>query len=508
MSDELIFAPEQDDVEQQTLSTWTLLIVDDEDEVHKVTRLALSDFTFDGMSLELISAYSAKEAHEILSQRDDVAVILLDVVMETDRAGLDLVKIIREECNNHKVRIILRTGQPGQAPEQEVITTYDINDYKAKTELTALKFYTLMCSTLRSYRDIVQLENNKKGLEVVIDASRKIYEKTTFQSYVSSVQEEIISLMTLHTSTQQKDLCVHAFHVDESGIREIGAFSELGEGHLINKNDLPPGEMTAVHNSIEQESNIYKENCFILYCHSAEHRVLFYAEGPLDLIPLNQQILNLFTDNISAALENIRLNELIKNDQKEVIYRFGEAVESRSKETGNHIRRVAKYSQLLGALYGLDEEDVELLKLASPLHDIGKIAIPDTILKSPGKLEGEDWSVMQTHAQMGHDLLANSEMALFQAGATIANEHHEKWDGSGYPSSKSGEDIHIYGRITALADVFDALGSARCYKESWRLEDILDLIRSQSGKHFEPKLVELLLENLDEFLAIKNTYQD
>ena len=130
------------------------------------------------------------------------------------------------------------------------------------------------------------------------------------------------------------------------------------------------------------------------------------------------------------------------------------------------------------------------------------------VLNKPGKLDAKEWKIMKTHASIGHELLHHSDRPILRAAAIVAGQHHEKWDGSGYPNGTSGEHIHIYGRITALADVFDALASERVYKQAWPLEDILKLIREQRGKHFDPALVDLLLENLNTFLAIRDQYQD
>jgi len=208
------------------------------------------------------------------------------------------------------------------------------------------------------------------------------------------------------------------------------------------------------------------------------------------------------------ATEFVALQKEIISTQKEIVYTMGEIGETRSKETGNHVKRVAEYSYTLAKLAGLDEEESELLKVASPMHDIGKVGIPDSVLKKPGKLDEQEWVVMKTHAQIGYELLKHSKRPILQAAAIVAKEHHEKWDGSGYPQGLSGEDIHIYGRITAIADVFDALGSERVYKKAWEMEKILALFQEEKGKHFDPQLVELFFAHLDQFIAIKEQYKD
>lgn len=209
-----------------------------------------------------------------------------------------------------------------------------------------------------------------------------------------------------------------------------------------------------------------------------------------------------------AVREDITANKEIEELQKEVIFTMGSIAEFRSKETGEHIKRVAKYSRVLAAAYGLCEDDIDMLELASPMHDIGKIAIADAILNKPGKLTNEEFEVIKTHAQKGHDMLEISNRPLFKVASQIALTHHEKYDGTGYPNSLKGEDIPIFGRITALADVFDAIGSDRCYKKAWEMEKVLEFIKEQRGKHFDPKLVDIFFENLDDILKIKEEYQD
>jgi len=206
--------------------------------------------------------------------------------------------------------------------------------------------------------------------------------------------------------------------------------------------------------------------------------------------------------------EVIKANQEIINTQKEIVYTMGEIGEKRSNETGNHVRRVAEYSELLALKFGLDKEDAKLLKMASPMHDIGKVAIPDAILNKPGRLDKDEFEIMKTHAQLGHAMLNHSERPILKAAAIVANEHHEKYNGQGYPHGLKGKDIHLFGRITAIADVFDALGSDRVYKKAWKDEQIFELLKKERGQHFDPQLVDLFFDNIDDFLTIRNKYQD
>ena len=218
--------------------------------------------------------------------------------------------------------------------------------------------------------------------------------------------------------------------------------------------------------------------------------------------------LTLASTYAAETLISAQLAEEIEATQKEVVLTMGSIGESRSKETGNHVKRVAEYSKILALEYGLPEEVAELLKQASPMHDIGKIAIPDAILNKPGRFNAKERKIMDEHAKLGHDMIKDSKRPLLQAAAIVSCEHHEKWDGTGYPNALSGEDIHIYGRITALADVFDALGSDRVYKKAWSDEKILKLFKEERGKHFDPKLVDIFFEKLDKFYEVRKRFKD
>lgn len=210
----------------------------------------------------------------------------------------------------------------------------------------------------------------------------------------------------------------------------------------------------------------------------------------------------------AETLVSVKLTNEIEETQKEVVFTMGAIGESRSKETGNHVKRVAAYSKVLAIACGMNEKEAELLKQASPMHDIGKIAIPDAILKKPGRFNNEERAIMDTHSELGFSMIKNSERPLLKAAAIVAYEHHEKYNGTGYPRKIAGENIHIYGRITAIADVFDALGSDRVYKKAWNNERIFKLFKEERGEHFDPNLIDLFFENLDEMLKIRENFKD
>jgi len=200
--------------------------------------------------------------------------------------------------------------------------------------------------------------------------------------------------------------------------------------------------------------------------------------------------------------EILSLNAEIISTQREVLYTLAQAAEQKSEETGSHVIRVAAYSYFIAKKYGLSEEESRMIEMVAPMHDVGKIGIPDFILHKHGKLTDDEMAIMKTHAQKGYEMFAHSNRPLMQNSAFAALYHHEKYDGSGYPFALKGDDIPIIGRIIAIADVFDSLGSDRSYKKAWKQQEILNYLIEQRGKHFDPALVDIVLGNIDEINAI------
>lgn len=200
--------------------------------------------------------------------------------------------------------------------------------------------------------------------------------------------------------------------------------------------------------------------------------------------------------------------QVINETRLQVVRRLGRAAEYRDEETGLHIIRMSKMAVVIAKAAGLDDKQCDLLLNAAPMHDVGKIGIPDHILLKPGKFEPDEWEIMKTHAQIGADILFGDDSKLMTMAHDIALSHHEKWNGEGYPYGLEGEAIPLMGRITALADVFDALTSKRPYKKAWTVEKSVELIKEESGQHFDPELVKLFIENLPEIVAIKEKYAE
>ena len=510
MSDELIFA-EEDENADNGLAPWVVMIVDDEPMLHESTKLAMSGFSFDGRGIEYLSCYSAAEAYKVLAARDDVALVLLDVVMETDSAGLDLARTIRTELRNRNVRIVLRTGQPGQAPEEQVIQQYDINDYKAKTELTRSKLVTTFYAALRAYRDLMRLERATEGLRRTISAIREVYDSNNLPAFASALLSQVHYLLNLQgEGIISGRTAAYAACVDEQRLHVLAATPGLALGRLgRGVADLPADVRGAIETAFHEQRGLVTERCFVGYHHANQGAecVLYLSFSE----PIGEEaidLLLLFSANVASIYENLLLREEVAETQRSTIFLLGEAMEKRSRETGAHVRRVSEVAGLLARAAGLGERVAEDIMQAAPLHDVGKVGVPDRILHKPGKLDDEEWEIMQTHAELGYDILSKSPKRVLQLAAQIALQHHERWDGNGYPQRLAGEDIHVAGRIVALADVFDALVSRRCYKANWTMEDAYGYVQAERGKHFDPQLVDALLAQREQVLDLYRRLPD
>lgn len=486
-----VAAPEGGDLLQGP--PWKVLVVDDDEFVHRLTELVLGDYRFQGRGLQLLHAHSAAAARGVLAQHPDVAVILLDVVMESEQAGLDLVRFVREEAGNALVRIILRTGQPGRAPERDVILDHDINDYRHKAELSELKLMTSLTAALRSYEQMQTLAVTRDGMAALsLGASRMLAVR-------GEAQLAAVALDTLQTLAEAAAMRVAAVvgRVAAGGIEPVAASQGVTGPWL---------EQAARHLAACSGPWGLRGPWFVARCAGAE--LVVVAEFAAPPSPLVAQMLDTVALQLALALDNVALQREIAETQGEIVATLGEVVETRSKETAAHVRLVAESAALLAAKAGLPREEVELLRRAAPLHDVGKIGIPDAILLKPGRLTPQEFAVVQTHTTIGHAIFGKSSRRLLQAAATIALEHHERWDGTGYPRGLRGEAIHVFGRVTALADVVDALLSPRVYKPAWPLDATLDYVASQRGRQFDPRLVDLFLADVPAFLALRAQVTD
>lgn len=494
---------------QLVVKPWKVAIIDDEEQVHAVTQMVLKNTRIDEQPLAFLNAHSATDGLRLFQDHPDIALAFIDVVMESDEAGLELIHKIRNQLNNHSTRIVLRTGQPGSSPEETVIRTYDINDYKSKTELTDTKLKTCVYSSIRSYRDILTIETSKRGMQKVIAASDSVLRSQTLYQFGNAILNHTIQLLNIKTA----EMYLVSQHVDLFGDAELILLAATGDQVKLNNQwdteILPSDVRAAIEETLEKKESTVTEDIFIGYYHTHEKtQSVLYTRFREPHNSLQDEILKLFAANITLIFQNLYSREHTQETQKELLLILGDAIEQRSKETGAHVRRVALMCELMALKLGQTSEYAETLKYASPLHDIGKIGIPETILHKPGKLTDSEWETMKTHALIGYELLKDSTRTIAKMGARIALSHHEHWDGSGYPKGLKGEAIPLEGRIVAIIDVIDALGSERAYKKPWQENDIINYVSERSGKQFDPQMVDAALSLFEHFREIRINFPD
>ncbi|WP_158770332.1 response regulator [Paraglaciecola sp. L1A13] len=506
MNDELVFAEDSDEDEVQYKGSWKILIVDDEPEIHTVTKLALNDFEFQNKNLTFISAYSGEQAREILLNNHDIAVVLLDVVMETDDAGLKIADFIRNEAKNHFIRIILRTGQPGQAPERDVIINYDINDYKSKTELTAQKLFTVVIAALRSYRDIVAINENRIGLEKIISASANLFRTHSVEHLIEGIVQQLSSLLGAGKDAAYLTCAVAgprpAAESPTNSLDNLVVFTGQGEYQNAAGKALPnvlSGEqLEACRIALHEKTLVYADEYLVAFCESHTHYgSLLYLSGlPKRLNDAQKKLVEIFSQNVQIAFDNIMLTKDIEDTQREIIERLGQAMEV-GAGIENYTLRTVKVCQILGQALGFDEEQLRLLMSAVPLHDIGKLYVPTHALFNADAPSAKDIDLIAKHTKFGYRLLKDSKRPLIKIAATIAKEHYEHWDGKGYPNGLCAENIHLYARIASVAIAYDVLRGQSKHAEAWPVPKVMTRMKELSGSQFDPSLIALLTENID-----------
>ena len=491
------------------LAPWKVLLVDDEPDIHDITKLTLSRFRLDGRSLSFLHAYSGEEAKAVLAGEKDIALVFLDVVMEREDSGLEVARWLRHDLDNQFTRIVLRTGQPGQAPEEKVIVDYDINDYKEKTELDRTKLFTTTFAALRAYRDIMKVEDARRiqhsyreGLERVIEASAHIFRQRNLKDFASGLLQQVVALLRLEQSMLVR-LAGASLIAGESQYEILAKIGDI-DGDIISPELLAQLDEARAN----RISKLHGDTYVGYFPNNSGKASLLVIKGVEEISEIDAQLLEVFCSGVAIAFDNILLNQEITDTQAELILRLGDVVESRSNEAGNHVRRMAEVCELLAKESGMSEDETAVLRHAAPMHDIGKISTPDAVLLKPGKLTPEEWEIMKQHPEVGRSLLEGSQRPILKAAAVIAHQHHEKYDGTGYPQGLKGDTIHPYARIVAVADVFDALSHKRCYKDAWPIAKVTEYLHEAAGTHLDPKYVELLIKHIDKADEINRNWPD
>ncbi len=338
-----------------------------------------------------------------------------------------------------------------------------------------------------------------------IQASSALFELHTFTQFARGVLQQLAALLYAHRDAvivQATGFAATRDNGDFKIVAATGGYSTY-EGRLAHE-VLDAEALAHIQRSLQHSGPLMADHHFaVQFITKSDIQHVVYLTSETRFSPADTRLVELFCRNVAIAFENIDLHQEIIDSQQQLILLLSSAIEERSKELRNHVKRVSEYSVTLGRLAGLADDELDALAVAAAMHDLGKIAVPDAILNKPGLYTADERAVMETHVERGRLMLDGQNARLLKMASIVVSEHHERWDGNGYPRRLSGEQIHIFGRVAAIADVFDALTTARCYKDPWALQKVVDYFDEQRGQHFDPALVDLFLGNLDQFLAIK-----
>ena len=497
---------------------YKIIIADDDEEIHRMTKLVLKGFQMDDAGLEFLDSYSGKETKILLEDNPDTAIILLDVVMEDNDSGLQVVKFMREELKNNLTRIILRTGQPGVAPEERIIVDYEIDDYKSKAELTVQKLMSTMYVCLRAHNNIKALNRHKEGLSRVINASHDLFTYHSFTEFLNGMLQQVIALYDVEVSSffvREEKYAMNGMAfikiLDSAQILAgTGKFENM-IGQTLDLNSCSPHLKKLIEHfeqSQETELVVREGNYLGIYKQNLDKLVKNYIVLEADVSNENIELIKLFLTNFSLAIDNFVLNMNANETQKEIIFRISEVVENRCDTTANHLKRVSKITACLAEKMGYNQDMIQAIALASVMHDVGKIGVSDAILLKPGKLDAQEFEEIKKHTTIGHNIFKDSKLPVLNLASKIALYHHERYDGNGYPESKKGGETPKECEIVAVADVFDALLSKRCYKQKWKFEDVIAYMEKEKGKQFSPDVVDILMENIGEIYEIVESLPD
>ena len=423
-----------------------------------------------------------------LINKHDINLIILDMELP-DGNGIDVLRELKFNPKYENVPVLILSGTTAQETVRECLKlgAYDV----IKKPFNIEEFTLKVDLGVSLERKTTLLQNDKK--EIISELNERNLLTQEYQDAINKSNILVrVDVAYKITEVNEKFCEISGYSISEcidKTYLELSKISDITYKHILEETatgNIWTGKITNKRKSGE----------------------IYYTETTImPILDINNKIIEYLWMS-SDITEIMSFHYEIEDTQKEMIYKMGEIAESRSEETGFHVRRVAECCKQLALLYGLEDDSAYILYYASPMHDIGKVAIPDNILKKPEKLTSYEWKVMKTHTTIGYYLFKEAKRPILQAAAIVAHEHHEKYDGSGYPLGLKGDKIHIYARILAIADVFDALLSVRVYKKAWNIDDVKTLFQNEKGKHFDPKITQIFLDNFDQFIAIRDKYPD
>lgn len=354
-------------------------------------------------------------------------------------------------------------------------------------------------------------------LDTVLQKARDISNADAGSLYLKEGHRLIFLITQNDTLTNvSKNFKSYPIYIDKNSISGFAAYT----GETINIDDvydIPSHFPFSFNKDFDLSNNYRSKSMLTIPMKDNEKEIIGVLQlinskdenGMISTFPKDLEIIvESFASIAAVSIKNVQLKDSIKKAHLETIYRLSVAAEYKDTDTGSHIKRMSRYSEIMARNLGYDSSYCELILYASPLHDIGKLGIPDAILTKPAKLSPEEWDMMKKHTTMGYEILKDSSEKIIKFAASIALTHHERYDGNGYPNRLAGENIPIEGRIVAIADVFDALSTKRPYKDPWPLDKILDTIKDEHNKQFDGRIVDTFFSSLEEILAVQKEFSD
>lgn len=494
MNNNFLFADEAEKEQDLPEESWKILIVDDEPEVHAVTKLALSDFQFLGRGLEFHSAHSGSEAKELIKENPDAAIVLLDVVMETDDAGLNVARYIREELGNRYTRIILRTGQPGQAPERTVIVNYDINDYKSKTELTAQKLFTAVMSSLRSYRDIISIVHSRNGLEKIIASTNDLFALQSMEQFISGLVQQLSWLIG---GARQTFYAAAAESSDSSEMKVRAAYGEDADqlqGQTI-KSALPKEALVELDSVIRTHSICYGDGFVLAYCPSQcrpQGALLCLAGLSRPLTDKEKELLQLFADNVQVALDNVICLQDTDKLLSELVARL---MTLEQESYAQHPDKQTTYVQLVTAIMkemNWSQDRIQIAGTAATLFERAEKLFALIEEQPASKVSPCQQRIVRAIRPLH---MADNEIS--QVAVRALDERLERNDGMGLPSGKAGDEIAGESVVFGLARTFYGL-----VHQDLALEDVIARIEAERGEIYPSSLCDMVKKKGQSFYEL------
>jgi response regulator RpfG family c-di-GMP phosphodiesterase len=507
--DEFVFTDEDEALAPNELAKWKVLLADDEEDVHVATKFVLKDFIYKNRGIAFLDAYSGDEACRILRANPDIAVVFLDVVMETDDAGLRAVKRIREELENSMVRIILRTGQPGHAPEEHVVLNYHINDYKSKSEMTTQKLFTSIVSALRSFEDLQTIETSRRGLTKILDAVGNVdfHSRNLFVSGLMMQMGLLLDMsdndiiLVRRSETRQEDKILAA----------CGNFDPF-IGDVI-KDVLDPVSIAAISGAFAQQTHHLSDKFSIYHVPLAGlGEVVVYVAGTRRIADAEFALIDIFCQKIVLACDNYEYVEQSRRDQTVELAMLAMLADhahiATLQQTVDRARLASDIARNMidtGIPGTVGPRLPDILVRAAMLTDIGNHRVATEILTTPGPLSAEQTAQMRQHTRLGSEIIKEATVAQGRGGqvidmaSAICRTHHEAVDGSGYPRGLMGSEIPLASRIVAVADGYIAMTSPRPWRPALSHDAAMAIIQAEAGKKYDTQVVEGFLQISDAY---------